>query len=165
MNWRISDAKRCLRSHATFQRILDRGDNIVGVVQTIKYSGDIYTLRMFYLIHQFSYIHRTWIHAQSVQTTIQHVRLDASFIERFGKCANSQVRILTIHKVHLLESATVSFNTVEAAHVDNDRGYAFKLVFSWLELTRTLEHVSIEETELDFFLHIISIKILPIYLI
>ena len=90
---------------------------------------------MLYLVHQGTYIIGHRIHTQCVQTTIEHVGLDAHLVKRFTECAHGIVRILTGHQVHLLEGTTVSLNATKAAHINDYRSDALQLILTWLELT------------------------------
>ena len=93
------------------------------------------------------------IHTKSVQSTVEHVGLDTHLIERLAECTNCIIRILTSEEVYLLESTAIGLYTAKASHLDDYWGYLSQLILAWLELTRTLPHVSIYETELNFLLH------------
>lgn len=116
--------------------------------------GDVDALGVLHLILQAADVGRDGEHAQRVQAAVEHVGLDADLVERFGKRADGLVRILTVEKVYLLKGAAVRLNTREAAHLDDDRRNTFQLVLAGLEFSRRLEHVAIDQTELDFSLHI-----------
>ena len=60
--------------------------------------------------------------------------LDAYLIEGLAECADSLVGIVASHEVDLLEGSAIGLYTREAAHIDDDRGYLFQLVFTWLIL-------------------------------
>jgi hypothetical protein len=153
VNRRIGDTERTLWSHATFLSPLDRRNDVAHIVQTIKDTGDISTLLSLHLVHQCTYIIRHRIHTKSVQTTVEHVSLDTYLIERLTESANCLVRIFACEEIYLFEGTTIRLNTAKAAHFDNNWGNLSQLIFTWLELTRALPHVSINETELNFLLH------------
>ena len=148
MNRRVGDAKGCLRSHACFKCILDRRNDVANVVQAAENTGDVNALSMLYLVHQLAYIGWNGEHTQCVQTTVEHVCLDAYFVERLCKGTNGFVRIFAIKEVNLLKGTTIRFNAGEASHLYNNRCYAFQLVLTWLKLATALEHVAIDKTEL-----------------
>ena len=83
---------------------------------------------MFYLVHQLAHVHRAGVHAERVEAAVEHVRLDASLVERLRKGPDGLVRVLAIEKLDLFERTTVRFNAVEATHVDDYWGYFFELV-------------------------------------
>ena len=154
VNRRVGDAKCALRSHAAFLSPLDARNNITNVVQTVEDTCDVCTLLCLHLVHEGANVVRYGIHTQSVKTTVEHVCLNASLVERLTESAYRIVWILACEKVHLLESATVCLNTGKATHIDNHGSNALQLVFAWLELARRLPHISINETELDFLFHL-----------
>ena len=79
--------------------------------------------------------------------------LYSHLVEWFAESPYGIVRVFTCHEVHLFESASVGLHTGKTSHVDDGRSDAFELVFAWLELSRRLPHVSIDETELNFLFH------------
>ncbi len=150
---RVGDTERTLRSHATFFSPLDRRNDVAHIVQTIENTGDVCSLLSLYLIHKGTNIVRHRVHTKSVQTTIEHVGLDAYLIEWLTESANSIVRILTCQEVHLLKGATICLYTAKASHLNDNWSNLSQLVFAWLELTRALPHVSVNETELYLLFH------------
>lgn len=70
---------------------------------------------MLHFIHEATHVSWNGEHAQSIETTVEHVSLDADFIERFGEGAYSFVWVLTCQKVDLLESTTIGFYATKAA--------------------------------------------------
>ena len=79
--------------------------------------------------------------------------LDTHLVERFAECAYGIVRVFTCQQVYLFEGTAVSLYTAKASHFDDNWGNFSQLILAWLELTRALPHVSINETELNFLLH------------
>jgi len=64
------------------------------------------------------------------------------------------IRVLPIKKVYLLKCSTVCLDTAEASHFYNHRSDTFQLVFTRLEFSGRLEHITIYKAELNFtFLH------------
>ena len=163
MNGRVGDAQRGLRRHAGLKCIVDRRNDVAHIVQTTEYAGDVHTLSVLHLVHQLAHISRHGEHTQSVQTTVEHVGLDAHLIKRFGKGAYRLVRVLAIKQVNLFKGTTVGFNTGEATHLYDNRCYAFKLVLARLKLAAALEHVAIDKTELNLTLCHYSRSIYYIY--
>ena len=151
----VRDAHRGLGDHACSFGPFDGRDDVARVIQTAEDTRDIRALRMLDLIHQFAYVRGNGVHAQRVQSAVQHVRLDSRLTKRFGERTNRQIRVLTIQQIHLLRRATVSLHAVKATHVNNHRGNLGQLIFARHIFARTLPHVSIHETELYFFLHIV----------
>ena len=84
---RVGDAECALGSHATFLSPLDAGDDVAHVVQTVKDTCDVGTLLCLYLIHKGTYIVRYGIHAEGVETAVEHVGLDAYLVERLAESA------------------------------------------------------------------------------
>ena len=150
----VRNAQGGLRRHAGVEGVVDGRDDVAHVVQTAENAGDVDALGVLHLILQAADVGRDGEHAQRVQAAVEHVGLDADLVERFGKRADGLVRILTVEKVYLLKGAAVRLNTREAAHLDDDRRNTFQLVLAGLEFSRRLEHVAIDQTELDFSLHI-----------
>ena len=114
---------------------------------------------MLHLILQLAHVVGYGIHAESIQTAVEHVSLDAYLVKRLTECAHGMVGVLASQQVYLLEGTAIGFHTVEHVHVDDCRSYALQLVLAWLELTGALPHVPIDETELDsFFAHDIFVS-------
>ena len=154
VNRRGGDTERSLWCHTCLFCPLDAGDDVAHIVQTVEDTGDINTLSVLHLIHQGTNIIGHRIHTQCIQTAIQHVRLDASLVERLTESTNGIVGVLACQQVYLLEGSTIGFYTGKTAHFDNNGSNALQLIFAWLELTRTLPHVSINKTKLYFLFHI-----------
>ena len=89
---------------------------------------------MLHLIHQGTHIVGHRIHTQGVQTTVEHMRLDAYLVERLTEGTHSQVGVLACHQVHLLKGAAIGFHSGKTAHIDNRRGNTLQLVLTGLEL-------------------------------
>ena len=66
---------------------------------------------MLHLVHQCTHIVGHRIHAEGVQTTVEHVRLDASLMERLAESTHGLVRILTREELYLLEGAAIGLYT------------------------------------------------------
>ena len=69
------------------------GDNVARVIKTVEDTCDVDPLCMLDVIHQLANVGRYGVHAQSVEATVQHVRLDARLVERLGEGAYSVVRV------------------------------------------------------------------------
>ena len=150
---RVGDAECALRSHSALLRPLDGRDDVAHVVQTVEDTGDVGALLRLHLVHEGAHVVGHGIHAKSVQTTVEHVGLDAHLVEGLAEGADSLVGVLAREKVHLLEGTAIGLYTAEAAHLNDDGGNLSQLILAWLELTGALPHVSIDETELNFLLH------------
>src|SRR3712207_28638 len=111
---RSGDAQCSLCGHAGFLGPLDGRNNIADVVQTVENTGDIGTLRVLNLVHQLTDIIRHRIHAERVQTAVEHVCLYAGLVERFAESTYGFVGILTGQKVYLLKGSTVGLNACKA---------------------------------------------------
>jgi len=85
------------------------------------------------------------------------VGLDAYLIERLAESAYRIIGVLAGKQINLLEGSAVGFDAGKATHVDDDGSDALQLVFTWLELSGRLPHISINETELDFLFHLYSL--------
>ena len=151
--WRGGDAERSLRSHAGLLGPLDGGDDVPHVVQAVEDAGDIGSLSVLHLVHESAYVIGHGVHSQGVESTVKHVGLDAYLVERLAECPHGIVGVLAGKQVHLLEGATICLYTGKASHVYYYRSDALQLVLAWLELTRTLPHVSVYETELYLLFH------------
>ena len=90
---------------------------------------------MLNLILQLAYIIGNRIHTQGIKASVEHVSLDANFVERFAESPHSGIGIFASQQVHLLEGSSVGFHTVKAPHVDDGRSHTFQLILAWLELT------------------------------
>ena len=108
---------------------------------------------MLHLIHQLANIVGHGVHTQRVEAAVEHMGLDAHLVERLAEGAHRLVGILAGKQVHLLEGTAVGLNAGKASHLDYHWGYAFELSLQRLKLSRTLPHISIYETELDFLFH------------
>ena len=138
----VGDAERSLSDHACFLCILDRRNHVAWVVQTAENTSDVSALSLLHLVEELAHILWHWAHAQSVQRAVKHVGLDASLMERLGPFAHRLVGVFSVEKVHLLETTTVCFNTVETSHLDDSRSHFYELVHTRLILTSTLPHVA-----------------------
>ena len=90
---------------------------------------------MLHLVHELSHIVGYGIHSEGVESTVEHVCLNADLVERLTESSHSIVRVFTSQEVHLLESSSISLHSRKAAHFDNDRRNTLKLILSWLKLS------------------------------
>ena len=150
----VGDAERSLGNHASLLCILDGRNHVAWVVQTAEDAGDVRALCLLHLIEELAHILWNWAHAQSVQSAVEHVSLDASLMERLCPFAHRLVGVFSVEEVHLLETTTVCFNTVETSHLDDGWSHFYELVHTRLILTSTLPHVAEDQREFYFFCHI-----------
>ena len=114
-----------------------------------KIRGDIYSLELFNLIHQFTYVGRNWVHAQAVKTTIKHVSLNACFIKNLVNWTNCFfIRIFskagsTCSK--LLHSSLRGQTT----HLDDQWSNTYQLIYTRLILSWRLPHVAVDQAEFN----------------
>ena len=153
MHRRICDAKSRLRNHTRFQSIFNGGNYVSRLIQSTKDTGDIHPLCMLDFIHQFTHIRRNRIHTQCIQTTIEHMRLNARFSKRCGKSTDGFIRIFAVQQIHLLKSTAIRFNSGKTAHLNNQRSDTNKLINPRLIFTGRLPHVPINKTEFNFLFH------------
>ena len=142
MDRRVCDTERSLSYHACFLCILDRRYNVAWVVETTEDTSDVSALLLLYYIEELAYVLRTWAHAETVESAVEHVSLDACLVERLCPFTNRLVWVLSVEEVYLLETTTVSFNTVEATHLDDCWSNFYELVNAWLVLACTLPHIA-----------------------
>ena len=157
MDRRICDRERHLRNHACLLCILDAETQVPVVVQSAERTGDVGSLRFLDLIHEFTHISRNRIHTESIETTLKHMCLDTCRMERCGPFAHCPVGILAEQKVHLLECATIGFDTVEASHIDDCRSDFLQLSDSRYIFPRRLPHVPVYQGELYFTSHMFEL--------
>ena len=153
MHRRVGDAQRALRDHARSLRILDRGSDVAHIVQTAERTGNVGALRLLDLIEQLAHIIGHRAHAQTIQRTIQHVRLDARLVERLRPLANRLIRILSKQQINLLKASAIGLYTGKAAHLNNGRSHTGKLIDRWDIFTGRLPHVAEDQAEFYSFLH------------
>ena len=150
---RIGDAECALWCHAAFLGPCDGWLDVAHVVQSVEDTCDVGTLLGLYLVHECAHIVGHGVHAQGVQSAVEHVGLDTCLVEGLAEGAYCLVGVFACEEVYLLEGTAVGLHTAEAAHFDDYWRYLGQLVFAWLELTGALPHVSVNETELNFLLH------------
>ena len=121
VHFRIGDTHRCLCGHTRLFRPFDRRNDVTRIIETAENTGDIRTLRVLYFVHELAHICRHRVHAQCVQTTIQHMGLDTCLVERLTERTNGLVRVLSVQQVHLLTRTAVGLHTVKTTHVDDHR--------------------------------------------
>ena len=149
----MGDAKRALRNHSRLVRISDGGGDVTYIVQSAESTRDVRTLRFLYFIKQFAHIGGHRAHAQTVQRTVQHMCLDAGFVERFRPLAHSLIGILAEQKIYLFKTAAIRFYTGKTSHLDNGGSYLYQLVYTGNILSGALPHIPEYQTELNFFFH------------
>ena len=156
MDGGVGDAQGGLRDHAAFDSVLDRGDDVVGIVQAVEDTGDVDALGVLDLVHELTHINRAGIHPEGVQAAVKHVGLDAGLVERLRKGADGLVRVLAIEELDLFECTAIRLNAVEAPHVDDYRSYFFELVNAGGVFPGRLPHVSVNERKFYFTSHIVG---------
>ena len=145
-------AERGLRGHAGIERIVDARDDVAHIVETAEYAGNVNSLRVLNLVHELPHVCRHGEHTQRVESAIEHMGLYARLVERLGERPYSLVGIFAVKEVNLLKRPAVGLHTRKAPHLDDCGRNALKLVLARLVFARRLEHVAINETELDFLL-------------
>ena len=153
MHGRGGDTQGGLWCHAGLESPFDTGYDVTGVVQSAEDTGDVDALCVLHLVLQSAHVVGHGIHAEGVEATVEHVGLDAHLVERLTEGSHSEIGVLARHQIHLLKGTTIGFHSGETAHVDDNGGNTLQLVLTGLELARTLPHVPVDETKLDFFLH------------
>ena len=154
MHGRIGDAEGGLGNHPRLKGIFDGRNDVARLVQSAEDAGDVHTLGMLHLVHQAAHVGGHGIHAEGVQSAVEHVRLNAHFMERLGEGTHGLVGILAIEQVDLLEGATIGLHTGKASHLDDEGGNAHQLVYPRLILAGRLPHVTIDEAEFNFLFHV-----------
>ena len=135
MDRRSGDTQCSLWCHTCFLGPFDRRRNVADVIQAIEDTGNVHTLSMLDTVHHCTHVVRHRIHTQRIQATVEHVGLDACFIERLAEGTHCIVWILTGQKLHLLKSTAIGLHTGETSHVNDDRSDTLQLILAWLELT------------------------------
>ena len=146
MYGRICDTQCCLGYHTCLFCPHYRGDNVAGVVQTAEDTGDIDALSLFDTVHQFTHVGGNGVHTETVQTSVEHMRLNTCVVEKFTESPHRMVWVFAIEEVYLLRGTAVGLYASEATHLDDVRCNLFQLVFAWHVLTRSLPHVPINKT-------------------
>ena len=108
---RGGDTERTLCRHAGLLGPVDRGDDIAYIVQTVEDAGDVGSLCMLHTIHELAHIIGHGIHAERVETTVEHVGLDACGVERGGKGAHGLIGVFACQQVYLLKGTAIGFYT------------------------------------------------------
>ena len=153
----VSDAEGGLGDHVSLLGIRDREFEIAGVVEAAERAHDVDALSLFNESHKTPNIARDAEHTEAVESTFEHVGLDASLIKRGSPGADGDIRVFAIHEVDLFKSAAISLDAVEAAHIDNSRGHLNELVDAGLILAGRLPHIAVDQTKFYFLrLHIIE---------
>ena len=138
----VGDAERGLGNHASLLGILDGRYHVAWVVQSAEDAGDVGALCLLHLVEELAHVLGAWAHAETVQCAVEHVRLDASLMERLGPFADRLVGVFSVEEVHLLEATTVGFHTVEASHLDDGWSHFDELIYPRLVLASTLPHIA-----------------------
>ena len=151
---RVGDTKAALRNHAGFLGVADAGCDVADVIQPAKRTGDVRALRFLDFIKQAAHVGWYGTHAQAVQCTVEHVSLDACFVERFRPLAHGVVRVFPEKEVYLFKTASVGFHTVETSHSDNGGSHFHQLVHARHVFSGALPHVAEHQAEFYFsFFH------------
>ena len=135
MHRRSGDTECSLRCHSCLKRPLDTRDNVAHIVESAEDTGDIHALCVLHLVLQLAHIIGHWIHTQRIQTSVEHVGLDAHLIEGLAERPHCIVGVFACQQVNLFECAAIGFHTRETTHVDDGRSNTLQLVLAWLELT------------------------------
>ena len=154
---RVGDRQGRLAHHSSLLGVFHRELKVAGVVEPAEGTHDVHTLGFLHLGHEPPHVLRHTVHTQPVEGSLEHVRLDAGFVEGSRPCPNSTVRVLAVHEVHLLEGASVGLYAVETAHLYDDGRYALQLVHSGLVFPAALPHVAVHEAEFYLFCHCVCI--------
>ena len=96
MYFRVGDTHRGLRRHTGLFCPFDRRNDITRVVQAAEDTGDIRPLGVLHFVHQLTNIRRHGIHAQRIQSAVQHVGLDTCLIKRLTERTNRLIRVLAV---------------------------------------------------------------------
>src|SRR5574344_100030 len=114
------------------------------VIKSAERSRYVCTLFSFDFKHKFSNVIWNRIHPQCVKTSFQHVSLDSNFIEWSCPLSYCLVWVLSKKKIYLFKCSSIGFNTVEASHINNNRGNLFKLVYARDIFAGRLPHIPIQ---------------------
>lgn len=143
--------------------ITDGGDYVTSVVETTECASDVGALFFLDLVEELADIGRYGAHAETIESTVEHVSLYASFVERFGPFTHGTIGVFAVEEVYLLETATIGFDAGKTAHFDYSRSYFDKLVDTGYVFTRRLPHVSEDETKLYLSFHSFILVVLLLY--
>ncbi len=111
MDRRGGDAQRALRGHSALLSPFDGRGDVTDVVQTVEDTGDIGALCMLHAIHHGAYVVGHGIHAESIETTVKHVGLDAGGVQWCREGAHSFIGVFTSQQLHLLKGSAVGLYT------------------------------------------------------
>ena len=128
MDGGVGDAEGYLGDHAALLGEDDGVLEVAVVVEAAERAGDVGSLLGLHFIHEPPHIPGYGIHTEGVEASLQHVCLNTDFVERGGPCSYGFVGVLAEEEVYLLESSSVGLYSVEASHIDDDRGDLDKLV-------------------------------------
>ena len=159
---RIGYRKGDLRYHACLFRILHAQTQVPVVVETAERTGNVRTLSFLHLIHELADICRNRIHTEGIESSFEHMGLDAGLMEWGSPFTDRLVRILAKEKVHLFESASIGLDTVKAAHVNDCRSDFLQLSDSRDIFARRLPHVPVYKGKLYFSSHKLIFMILSL---
>ena len=121
MYFGIGDTHGGLRYHTGSFSILYGRNNVAHIIQSAENTSNINSLSFFYLVHKFTHIGRHRVHAYSVKSAVEHMSLDASFVEWLCKCAYCIVWVFAKQQIYLLRCATIGFDACKTPHLYNDR--------------------------------------------
>ena len=152
MYGRIGDTKSCLRNHTCFQSIFNRRNDVSRLIQSTENACDVHSLRMLDFIHQFTYVCRNRIHAQRIQSAIEHMRLNTRFFKRCGKSTAALLGFSPYNRF-TCSKAPPFVHSGKTAHLNNQRSDTDKLINPRLIFTGRLPHVPINKTEFNFLFH------------
>ena len=155
MYGRSGYAECCLRYHACLLSPFNGRCNVANIVQTVEDTRNVYALCVLHLIHQSADIVGHGIHTQCVQTAVEHVCLYAGIVQYLCIGTDRFVWILSCEQIYLFECTAICLYAGKTAHFYKYWSNVYQLVFAWLELSRALPHISINETKLNFLCHLL----------
>ena len=149
----VGDGERRLRNHSRLLGVFYREFEVAVVVEAAERPCYVGTLGFLHLEHEFAHVGRNRIHAQGVESSFEHVGLDADLVEGGGPLAHGDVGVLSVEEVHLFERSAIGLDAVKTAHVDDGGCDSDELVNPRLIFARGLPHVPVDKGEFYFFCH------------
>src|SRR5574344_1856404 len=153
MNRRISNTQCHLRNHSTLFGQYHRTFKITMIIKSAERTGNIRSLLSLHFIHQLSNILRYSIHPQGIKSSLQQMSLNTDLVKRGSPFTDSLVRILSKEQVNLLKSSSIGLNSIETAHIYNNRCDLLKLVNLGNILSRRLPHIPVNKGKFNLFFH------------
>ena len=150
---RISDGEGCLGDHPGLLGVFHAELEVAMVVQAAEGTGDVGTLGLLDLEHQFAHICGNRIHTQGIEPAFQHMCLDPGLMEGCSPLADGDVRVFAVEEIDLLEGAAVGLHAVETSHIYNCRSDPHELVHPGLVFSGRLPHIPVDQGKLDFVFH------------